>query len=353
MNPGMRLLLIRELEKIEPSPALSELKLKTQIQAVEGNVSELAEPLEIFKDGKRSYFYTRKDLLATLEAPLAELTTEIPEERLYLKTELSVWPYLSLRPVEDSQVSAQSNAKALTFVGVLTGILIIVIVFGSLFLSHREYQRARARTDLAASVAHELRTPLAGQRILLESLLKRVPQEEESLTMSLRENERLGLLAEEFLTFSRLERGVMELRASPCDLRQIMEDVLKSFPDEISLVGEGVVTGDEAAIATIARNLIENAVKYSDLAHEIEVTIFSDGFRVSDQGIGLSRKDQEKIFRQFYRVDQDLSRSEEGLGLGLAIVKRLADGMGAELSVESELGKGSAFTVKFVKGGER
>ena len=75
------------------------------------------------------------------------------------------------------------------------------------------------------------------------------------------------------------------------------------------------------------------------------------GFSVSDCGVGLSEREQKLIFRQFYRVDQKLSRSQDGLGLGLAIVKRLIDAQEGRIEIESAPGKGSTFTVWFQKGG--
>jgi signal transduction histidine kinase len=203
-----------------------------------------------------------------------------------------------------------------------------------------------------------LRTPLAGQRVVLESMLKREKFDEEYLRMALRENERLGDLSEEFLTFSRLERGVLEMQLETFDLAKLVksgvDDFLAQHDDvEVTFLGDEVVEvkSDKAAISTVVRNLLENAWKYSAAPHEVEVSVFEGGFSVKDRGVGLSAVEQKKIFRQFYRVEQKLSRSQDGLGLGLSIVKRLVDAMGGRIEVESERGRGSTFTV-FLEEGE-
>jgi signal transduction histidine kinase len=109
------------------------------------------------------------------------------------------------------------------------------------------------------------------------------------------------------------------------------------------------VQGDEQAVVTVLRNLLENAWKYSGEQKEISVRGRSaDGgvwLEVADNGVGLEPVDQERIFRQFYRVDQRLSREQGGLGLGLAIVKRLMTSMEGRVEVESERGKGSVFKI--------
>ena len=183
------------------------------------------------------------------------------------------------------------------------------------------------------------------------------------LGMALRENCRLSDLSEEFLTFSRLERGVLELQLIPLDLKELIEpmvdDLREQYEDvELSLLGEFYVMAlaDEAAVLTVVRNLIENAWNYSEGVKKVEVSIV-DGdeevaFLVKDEGRGLSAKDCKRVFRQFYRVEKKLSRSQDGLGLGLSIVKRLVDGMGGRIEVESEKGRGSVFSVFLKKGGE-
>jgi len=314
-----------------------------------------------------------------LQLTSVQLTKEPPEDRAWIQVPQldSVWKYVSFNggspsylvggrwlhfDRESGSVSAVSDgwATLATWTAVaLSGFVILIV-----FLAWKSMRVARSRISLAGSVAHELRTPLAGQRVLLETTLERKGYDEEYLDMALRENERLGNLSEEFLTFSRLERGILELNLRPLDLSELVESGVYDFKAEHE-GGEIVIESDkgvlavvdDAAVMTILRNLLENAWKYSEGEPRITVRVFEGSgdpaFSVSDEGVGLSSSEKRKIFRQFYRVDRKLSRSQDGLGLGLSIVRRLVESMDGRISVESEKGRGSCFTVVLQKGGER
>lgn len=366
MSPGFRLLLIKELEKRLPSPELERLKLAERIRAVEGKVWELSGEYEIVRNvgGNADFFYT----LEQLESVFGEdvfLSAQRPEGRASVRVSgLERWPFLSVTEgyLIDA-VAVKESEKAVYLIGMGTLISTIGLVGGAIWIGRRHLRQARARTDLAASVAHELRTPLAGQRVVLESMLEKEKFDENYLRMALRENERLGDLSEEFLTFSRLERGVLELQLEPLVLRDVVGPAVTDFSAQRENVdvtfkgkGELVAMADGAAVSTIVRNLLENAWKYSEGTSRIEVALIEEGdevgFSVEDEGIGLSAKEQKRIFRQFYRVEKQLSRSQDGLGIGLSIVKRLVDAMDGRITVKSEKGKGSTFTVFLKRGGE-
>ncbi len=358
LSSGFRLLLIRELEKREPSPELARLKTAERIRAVEGDLTQLENDYEEIEHNGVSYFFDQNQLVNLFGKEGLRLSQERPSDRqAVMVVGFQKWPWLSLSDPGTMSVSSPRSLRFLRIVSILTGGVALGLMAVVFWMGRREYRLARARTDLAASVAHELRTPLAGQRIILETLEKKIPEEKRYLEMALRENRRLGELAEEFLTFSRLERGVLDLELQDCALEGVLWPLVESFQeqaDEGEILFEAqpmTVFADETGIATIARNLIENAWKYSDSPREIVVKIISGGFSVSDRGCGLSVSQQRKIFREFYRVDSRLARSQDGLGLGLAIVKRLVKAMNADLTVESRLGEGTKVTVIFQKGG--
>lgn len=314
-----------------------------------------------------------------LQLTSVQLTKEPPEDRARIQVPQldSVWKYVSFNggspsylvggrwlhfDRESGSVSAVSEgwATLATWTAVaLSGFVILIV-----FLAWKSMRVARSRMSLAGSVAHELRTPLAGQRFLLETTLERKGYDEEYLDMALRENGRLGNLSEEFLTFSRLERGILELNLRPLDLSELVESGVHDFKaqhdgGEIVIESDKGVLAvvDDAAVMTILRNLLENAWKYSEGGPRVTVRVFErsgdPAFSVSDEGVGLLSSEKRKIFRQFYRVDRKLSRSQDGLGLGLSIVRRLVESMDGRISVESEKGRGSCFTVVLQKGGER
>lgn len=362
MSPGFRLLLIAELAKHDPSEELDRLKIAETIRAVEGQLDELPMVLEKIQHGEVAVFYRRDQLMKQFNSERVELTAvPLAEQAAVRVAGLNVWPYLSLKDGESiAGETVSKSERAVYLVGIATLISTIGLVGAAVWLGRRQLRLARARTDLAASVAHELRTPLAGQRIVLESMLEKDRFDRNYLEMALRENQRLGDLSEEFLTFSRLERGVLDLPLVALDLAPLIKNEVSRFctqfpEDEVELSGDcsEKVMADSAAVTTILGNLLENARKYSQAPRKIEVVMFEGGFEVKDNGIGLSAGDQKKIFRQFYRVERTLSRSNDGLGIGLSIVRRLVEAMNGRIEVISEKGRGSVFRVTLGKGSER
>jgi signal transduction histidine kinase len=239
------------------------------------------------------------------------------------------------------------------------------------FAVHRGLQVDDLRSDLLTTVSHEMKTPLASMRILLETLaddhdglvLLDDAKRRDYLDLTLRENRRLTRLAEDFLTFARLERGELKLRHTTCDLDEIIDAVLAELTPAIE-GAEATVTrdlaglpvlGDPGAIASIVRNLVENALKYgigtdgtATIHLSIEPSPVPDQtlFTVSDHGPGIASEHQRAIFRRFFRIDDRLSGSGSGVGLGLAICRHLARKMKGRIDWEPNPGGGSRFVVR-------
>ena len=112
---------------------------------------------------------------------------------------------------------------------------------------------------------------------------------------------------------------------------------------------EVYVQGDKVRLGRVLLNLVDNAIKYTPKGGRVILSLAKKGddahISIKDTGIGISKEDQEKIFERFYRVDKSRSREVGGTGLGLAICKRIVEAHGGRISVESEIGKGSTFTV--------
>jgi signal transduction histidine kinase len=226
---------------------------------------------------------------------------------------------------------------------------------------HRQMKLQELNNSSLANVSHELRTPLASMRVLLETLRDGRYRDEEQLRdyldLAVRENSRLGRLIENFLTLSRIERGTHVFNNEPVAPGEIVHAALdalnlKTDTGEIEYApGENLppIPADRDALTMALVNLLENAVKYTGEKKRIVIGTRLDGssvvFSVGDNGIGIDRTEQSKIFRRFYQVDQKLTRASGGCGLGLSIVKQIADAHGGTVSVESELGKGSRFFV--------
>lgn len=223
---------------------------------------------------------------------------------------------------------------------------------------------ARLKNELVSAVSHELRTPLASIRALVDTLSARRYRDEQQLHDYLRliskENQRLSHLIENFLAFSRLERGNHRFRFEELAPEAIVRDAVESLKDRLespqchfeTQVGPNLphIRGNADALSTVLINLLDNACKYTDDEKHICVRAYAERrhvcFEVQDNGIGLSRNEANRVFDRFYQVDQTLSRQRGGCGLGLSIVQSIVRVHGGQIAVQSEPGKGSVFRVK-------
>jgi two-component system phosphate regulon sensor histidine kinase PhoR len=232
-----------------------------------------------------------------------------------------------------------------------------VAVFHDVTELHRLEQ---VRRDFISNASHELRTPLTAIRgfaeTLLESPLSREEQEPQLQAIA-RNAGRMSTLIDDLLALTRMESRKFPLRPAEVDVaaiaRTLVEDLgprLEEASLEARVEGEGDATAwaDRRGVEQVLSNLLENAIQYSDPGGAIEIALEGDDrrlrVRVRDAGIGIAEFEQSRIFERFYRVDEARSRALGGTGLGLSIVKHLVQGMGGEVGVESEPGRGSCFT---------
>jgi signal transduction histidine kinase len=249
-----------------------------------------------------------------------------------------------------------------------TGLLVISLILVSGAFAAKavigQVKLNRLKNDFIATVSHELKTPLASMRVLVDTLLEgnytNQQQALEYLQLISTENIRLSRLIDNFLTFSRMERNKRAFQLMTTDPAQIAHaaaDAVKTklnnghcrFTVDIQQ-DLPVVYADHDAMVTVIVNLLDNAYKYSYDDKRIELRVLAENgfvvFRVTDNGLGLSRRSLKKIFKRFYQVDRSLSRRTGGCGLGLSIAKFIVDAHKGKVTVESKPGQGSTFTVK-------
>jgi signal transduction histidine kinase len=265
---------------------------------------------------------------------------------------------------EDPVTQASTRNRA--WYGVVLGALFITLVVGVVYLArtlYREAKLSRLKTDFVSLVSHELRTPLTSIRMFIETLaMGRVRDEAETqvvLTMLSKETERLSAMIENVLDWSRIESGKQRYDLEKVTAAEIVDAAVSAFrtqrmgaPLELVLeVPEGLpaLQVDRAAVAGSLLNLLQNAFKYTgdDKRIALKVTRERKGVAISvqDNGVGIARAEQRKVFERFYRIDDLLTRSTEGSGLGLAIAQRIIRAHGGDITLRSELGKGSTFTI--------
>ncbi len=220
----------------------------------------------------------------------------------------------------------------------------------------------QVRRDFVANASHELKTPLTSIRGFAEALLEEEPPPElRAHFLSLIRNNTLRLqrLVDDLLDLSRLESGGWVARLEDVVLAdetaQAWEPYAAAAAEkgvELAVDADVSVRADGAAVQQILRNLLENALRHTDADGTIRVGAYrtDDGgtvLQVSDDGEGIPGKALERVFERFYRADSSRARDYGGTGLGLAIVRHLADAMGAVVSAESQLGRGTTVRVAF------
>ena len=250
----------------------------------------------------------------------------------------------------------------------LMAMLALVMAAGVFFVAGaaaREVRVAELKSNFVASVSHDLKTPLALIQLFAETLeLGRVRTPEraaEYYRIINGEAKKLTRLIENMLDFSRMEAGLRPYRTAPADLGEVTRDVVARLQSQFEQGRFNVVTRvapglpsvdiDTGAVQQAVENILANAMKYSREDRDIEVDVARVGpdvtVRVTDHGIGIAKRDLRLVFRKFYRVDSGLGGGPQGCGLGLAIVDHTMRGHGGAVSVESEPGRGSTFTLAF------
>lgn len=221
----------------------------------------------------------------------------------------------------------------------------------------------QARTDFAANVSHELKTPLTSIRGFVETLeagaIDNPPMAHKFLRIIMLETERLTRLINDILSISKLESGNDEVAIERIRLDKLAYDVA----DMLTIhAGEKQVTinahinekptyimGNPDRVEQMLINLVENAIKYNKPGGSVTVQVFSNASEanvtISDTGIGIAEEHLPRMFERFYRVDKGRSRQMGGTGLGLAIVKHIVRSMNGEIEVHSKLGEGTEFLI--------
>jgi two-component system phosphate regulon sensor histidine kinase PhoR len=221
------------------------------------------------------------------------------------------------------------------------------------------------RQEFLSNVSHELRTPLTSIIAFVETLESGAMEDKEScqrfLSIIRKNASRMQGLIDDILELTAIEGGNVQLRVAPVKLENLVDDVCalldaKAAGHSVVLenrVGpEVMVYADERRLEQMLTNLIDNAIKFSREHGAVRISHERgkrDRILVQDNGDGIPAQHLERLFERFYRVDRARSREMGGTGLGLAIVKHLALLHGGEVTVTSELGKGSTFTIHLPK----
>ncbi len=244
-----------------------------------------------------------------------------------------------------------------------------------LLIQYAETQRLeelnKLKSYFVSSVSHDLQTPLTSIKMFAELLQTKTDisknDKQEYLDIIQGESDRLSRLINNVLSFSRIERGAKEYHFSPVSLNSIVDNVLRTMQYQIEQNGfelevqlpenEIIINIDADSIAEALTNLLDNAIKYSLGKKNITLTMFQEQdcvvIQVKDNGIGISEKDQKKIYSAFFRSGDKKIQTLGGAGLGLTQVQHIAEAHNGRVTVKSKPGSGSTFSLFLPLEGEK
>ena len=280
----------------------------------------------------------------------------------YVFKDWSLWLH---SPPSMPQQLAQENFATNVSLLVVLAIALMGGIGLAFHAANRAMKLSEMKSDFVSNVSHELRTPLASIRVFAELLrlgrLRSPDKSREYGEYIEAESRRLTGLINNILDFSRIESGQKTYRFVQGDVGEVVGTTLKTFevrlkPSGFHIRYEGPehplprISIDPDAIAQAIHNLLDNAVKYSGDAPEIIVRLARETdsilIAVSDHGIGIPRSEQSRIFDRFHRVGTGLVHNVKGSGLGLSIVAHVVQAHRGRITVNSEPGNGSTFTIR-------
>lgn len=260
------------------------------------------------------------------------------------------------------QRNRETRGSVIMSLAALNGVMLLVGYWLSLLLARRNLapiERAmRAQVQFVSDASHELRTPLTALMTTNEVALRKKTLDEKKVRAVFQRNidevEKLRELTDSLLRLTQVDNQQIEKQA--VDMAKLVRDTVDRYQPvankkQVVLDMQVAPTKHTVAVTAVTQilgTLIDNAVKYSSSGSTVVIRLDGQTLLVVDQGIGIAKKDQAKIFDRFYRSDEARTRGQNsGYGLGLAIAKAVADKHGYRLSVKSEPGRGSTFRLHF------
>ena len=265
---------------------------------------------------------------------------------------------LSINPTNLQQLEEErfQQRNIWLYQSILLLVLVASGIYGVYYSIDSIYQLNKRQNNFLLSVTHEFKTPIAAIRLMLQTSKNPKVKEEkkaELIENSIQNTFRLEELAENMLVSMQIENDKYQYALSKIDLSEMLNQVIdnQSIKGEITGTIEPslTLTGDGFIMRMVANNLIENAFKYSD-NQPIEVNLYMQGTRkvleVKDIGVGIAKEDYKKIYKKFFRVQDEETRTTKGTGLGLFIVKQAVERHRGKVAVMANKPRGSVFKVE-------
>ena len=284
----------------------------------------------------------------------------------YVLLQFVWWGYqiLDLGALAD-QTQEDTSRRIIMIIGE-GGVFILILMAGFWKIQQsiaKEIQLSQRQNNFMLSVTHELKTPLTSTQLALQTLKKRnlnTEVRENLIAKALNANQRLSSLIDNIINASRLESNDFTPRLEIFPLNAFLQgktEELKIIYEQasIALICEvDIINADAYMLETIFNNLLENAIKYSDENPKIEIIVKNKGqmteITIADQGVGISAQEKTQIFKKFYRVGNEISRSQKGSGLGLFITSEFVQLHKGRIKCENNNPKGTKVIIELPHG---
>jgi len=281
---------------------------------------------------------------------------------VYVFVQFIWWGFHLIELTEEVSLASEDVSKRVIMILGEGAVFLLLLVTG-IWQIHRsigkELKLSERQNNFLLSVTHELKTPLAANKLYLQTVTKRdlsKEQQNELIKKAIEENTRLERMIDNILNASRLENNALKLEKESFDLTQLMQSIANRFnamleKETVELENEEAISirADKFLIETILNNLVDNALKYA--GNESPVVLYANrangslNFGVKDEGPGISKDHKSEIFKKFFRIGNEEIRTQKGSGLGLFIVYQLVRMHGGTVECLDNQPKGTNFKI--------
>jgi two-component system, OmpR family, sensor histidine kinase CiaH len=261
------------------------------------------------------------------------------------------------------EINDQRNRNIIKYVGEGSTFFILILI-GAVYIYRsvrRQFRTQQQQQNFMMAITHELKTPLSVSRLNLETLQRHKLDEEKKeklLNMTMQETLRLESLINNILISSQLDGHSYRMSKEELNFSDLVNDVSHQFAMRYhdrkliqKINGDIDIVGDPLLLKLLVSNLLENANKYSPKERPITIELYEDAeaiyLNIKDEGCGIQKEEKKNIFRKFYRIGDESTRTTKGTGLGLYLCKKIAEDHGGDITVEDNQPQGSNFMVSF------
>jgi signal transduction histidine kinase len=281
---------------------------------------------------------------------------------LYVVLQFAWWGFHLIELTEELKSDSTEVSKRVIMIIGEGLVFFSILLFGLWKIRSsikKDLQLSERQNNFLLSVTHELKTPLAANKLYLQTIQKRNLDEEKRKNLmekAIQENERLESMIENILNASRLENNALKPHKEEIDVTSLFEQVAERFQKRnqqeliaLNLEKDIIANLDVFFVETIVNNLLDNALKYGGSCGNIELYLFKKAerlvFGVKDQGPGIEKEEIKKMFEKFYRSGNEDTRQQKGSGLGLFIVAELARMHHGKVSYKENTPRGANFEI--------